>query len=357
MLKGECRMLETGNWLTGNQQLASAICHQLTRSSWNVSAEEAGARLDKYLAAAGRLGSRAKALAALERGKVYLNDSEAGTAHAATRLKAGDAVRVWMDRPGSAKARARVDAAADLQIVYEDDDLLVINKPARLLAVPLERRVDAPSVYDHLESHFRSRGKRRPFVVHRIDRDTSGLVVFAKHAAAQRALKEQFRRREPERVYWAVVYGHPEPQEGTWRDHLVWDSKALIQKAATRRDPRATEAISDYRVLRRFAAASLIEVRLRTGRRNQIRLQARLRGHTLVGEKRYVPAPGEPPFGVSAPGGHGPDEPRTISFERQALHARRLAFLHPADGRPMSFEAPPPADFQSLLARLSSSSS
>ena len=315
--------------------------------SWIVTAEQAGTRLDKYLAAAGRLGSRARALVALERGKVFLNDSEAGTAHAARRLSAGDAVRVWMDRPGTAKARARIEAAADLQIVYEDDDLLVINKPARMLAVPLERRVDAPSVYEHLESHFRSRGKRRPFVVHRIDRDTSGLVVFAKHAAAQTALKEQFRRREPERVYWAVVYGHPEPQEGTWRDHLVWDTKALIQKAATPHDSRASEAISDYRVLQRFAGASLIEVRLRTGRRNQIRLQARLRGHTLVGEKRYV----------ADPGTGGPDDLRTIPFERQALHARRLAFLHPADARPMSFEAPPPADFRSLLARLSSSAS
>lgn len=308
---------------------------------WTVTDEESGVRLDKYLAAAHRLGSRAKALAALERGKIFLNDAEAGTVDAARKLAAGDAVRVWIDRPGSAKARARIDTAGDLQIVYEDDDLLVINKPARLLAVPLERREAAPSVVDHLERHFRSRGKRRPLVVHRIDRDTSGLVVFAKHAAAQAALKEQFRRREPDRVYWAVVYGHPDPPQGTWRDHLVWDSKALIQKAADARDRRASEAISDYRVLRRFRDASLIEVSLRTGRRNQIRLQARLRGHTLVGEKRYV---------------SGRDDQQTIPFERQALHARRLSFRHPADGRPLSFDAPPPSDFESLLARLSSSS-
>src|SRR5262249_46292550 len=100
--------------------------------------------------------------------------------------------------------------------------------------------------------------------------------------------------------------------------------------------------ISDYRVLRRFRDASLIEVRLRTGRRNQIRIQARLRGHMLVGEKRYV---------------SGPTDLRMIAFERQALHAHRLAFLHPIDGRPLTCEAPPPADFQSLLARLSLSAS
>lgn len=310
---------------------------------WIVRDEEAGVRLDKYLAADARLGSRAKAIAALERGKIFLNGEEASMPDASRPLSAGDAVRVWMDRPGTSKPRPRARSVGDLQILYEDDDLLVVNKPAGLLAVPLERRADAPSVSDRLEDHFRGRGRRtRPFVVHRIDRDTSGLVVFAKHAAAQAALKEQFRRREPERVYWAVVYGHPEPPQGTWRDHLTWDAKALIQKETSPRDPGASEAISEYRVLRRFRGASLIEVHLRTGRRNQIRIQARLRGHTLVGEQRYV---------------DGPEELRTIPFERQALHARRLSFLHPADGRPLTFEAAPPADFESLVARLSSSSS
>jgi len=307
---------------------------------WTVGAADAGVRLDKYLAAAERLGSRGKALAAIERAKIFVNDTEA--TDGARRLNEGDAVRVWMDRPGSAKARSRAVRVGDLQIVFEDDALLVVNKPAGLLAVPLERKAEAPSVYDLLEDHFRSRGKRRPFVVHRIDRDTSGLVVFAKDARAQTALKEQFRRREPERVYWAVVYGHPDPPNGIWRDHLVWDTKALIQKETHRNDPRASEAISAYRVLERFRDASWIEVRLQTGKRNQIRIQARLRGHTLVGEKRYV---------------FGPDELRPIGFERQALHARRLAFRHPLDGRPLTFEAPPPADFEALVARLRTSSS
>ena len=104
-------------------------------------------------------------------------------------------------------------------------------------------------------------------------------------------MKAQFKRREPERVYLAVVYGHPDPQTGEWRDHLVWDEKALIQKQTHPRDPDAQEAISSYRVLQCFKDASLIEVRLQSGRRNQIRIQARLRGHTLVGEKRYTFGP------------------------------------------------------------------
>ena len=107
---------------------------------------------------------------------------------AARRLVAGDVVRVWMDRPGSTR-RAPRNETGDLEILYEDDALLVLNKPAGLLSVPLERKMGASSVYDQLEDYFRPRGKRHPFVVHRIDRDTSGLVAFAKDARTQEALK------------------------------------------------------------------------------------------------------------------------------------------------------------------------
>jgi 23S rRNA pseudouridine1911/1915/1917 synthase len=226
----------------------------------------------------------------------------------------------------------------DLQIIYEDDDMIVVNKPAGLLAVPLplRRREAAASVHDLLKDYFRSR-KRRPFVVHRIDRDTSGLVVFAKSADAQAQLKEQFQRREPDRVYWAVVSGHPEPQTGIWSDHLVWDRKGLIQRRTHARDPRGKEAVSDYRVLERFRDAALIEVRLKTGKRNQIRIQAGLRGHELVGEQRYV-------FGAEAL--------RTIPFPRQALHAYRVTLRHPKNGRLLEFEAPLPGDLVELIARL-----
>jgi 23S rRNA pseudouridine1911/1915/1917 synthase len=304
---------------------------------WIVNAGEAGVRLDKFLAAPDRLASRARAAAALDRGKVYLNDAEASMSEAARILVAGDKVRVWMDRPGSSKPQRRAGQFGDLQIVHEDDVLLIVNKPPGILSVPLERNPGVPSVFDQIERRFRSHGKRRPLVVHRIDQDTSGLVVFAKDAAAQAHLKAQFKRREPERVYWAVVYGRPDPPSGTWRDNLVWDEKALIQKETHPRDPRATEAISEYRTIEYLRDASLIEVRLRTGRRNQVRIQARLRGHTLVGEKRYV---------------YGPDSLRAIAFPRHALHACRLAFRHPADDRPVTFEAPPPADFIDLLTRL-----
>ncbi len=138
-------------------------------------------------------------------------------------------------------------------------------------------------------------------------------------------------------MYLAVVYGHPTPPQGTWRDRLVWDVGSLIQKETHPRDPAGKEAVCHYRVIERFAGAALVEVTLVSGRRNQIRIQARLRGHTLVGEKRYV---------------YGPETLRPIAFPRQALHAQRLAFTHPTTGRPIAFEAPLPADLTDLIARL-----
>jgi 23S rRNA pseudouridine1911/1915/1917 synthase len=304
---------------------------------WRIADDAEGVRLDKYLAGEPRLGSRGRAVAALERGKIYINDVEASLRDAARKLKRGDVIRIWVDRPGSAKRRPRTGPIGDLDVVYDDDRLIIVNKPAGLLTVPLERNPEVPSVYDQIEQRLRSHGKRRPFPVHRIDQDTSGLVVFAKDASAQRTLKDQFKRREPARLYWAVVYGTPEPAHGTWRDFLVWDERALIQKETHPRDQAGTEAISYYKVLEPFHDASLIEVSLCTGRRNQIRIQARLRGHTLVGEDRYV---------------YGPEALRPIAFGRQALHARRLTIRHPADDRSLDLEAPLPSDLVELLTRL-----
>jgi 23S rRNA pseudouridine1911/1915/1917 synthase len=310
----------------------------VTDTRWIIDEASSGERLDKFLAAADRVGSRGRAADALARGRIFLNDKEATPADGSTRLVSGDRVKFWPDRPGSAKRKTpRAARPGELPILYEDDALIIVNKPPGLLAVPLERQEDAASVQDELMLHLRSKGKRRPLVVHRIDRDTSGLVVFATRPDAQARLKDQFRRREPERVYLAVVYGHPTPAAGSWTDHLVWDQKQLIQKETHPRDPRGQEARSHYRVVERLRGASLIEVRLVTGRRNQIRLQARLHGHTLIGEARYT---------------YGSDSLRPIDFPRQALHAYRLAFRHPLTGQPLSFEAPLPVDMQGLIGSL-----
>lgn len=304
---------------------------------WTVSDEEAGERLDRFLASAARLGSRARSSEALARGKIFVNDREATGRDGGSKLREGDVVRVWMDRPGSSRRRQALGDDRDLPILYEDSTIVVLNKPPGVLSVPLERRGDERSVYEDLKSYLARRRQPRPFVVHRIDRDTSGLVVFARTAAAQQRLREQFKRHKPQRIYLAVVYGHPAPAVGTWRDHLVWDERSLIQKETHPRDVRGKDAICHYRVVRKLEGASLIEVTLVTGRRNQIRLQARLRGHTLIGERRYV---------------YGPDTLRPIAFPRQALHAMRLSFEHPQDGRLMTFEAPLPEDMARLIGKL-----
>jgi 23S rRNA pseudouridine1911/1915/1917 synthase len=213
----------------------------------------------------------------------------------------------------------------------------VVNKPPGLLAVPLGRKKDALSVADVLAVHLRSRGKRRPLTVHRIDRDTSGLVVFATRPDIQARLREQFRRREPSRIYLAVLYGHPDPPTGVWRDRLVWDERSLMQKPARAGDKKGRDAQTGYHVVEALRGASLVEFRLHTGRRNQIRLQASLHGHDLVGEERYV---------------GGIERLSPIPFHRQALHAYRLAFCHPVTGQFQRFEAPIPADMQELLTKL-----
>jgi len=309
----------------------------VSKQEWTAGLADAGVRLDKFLAADDRLGSRSKATAAIDRGKIFVNDREAATVDAALTLKAGDLVSVWMDRPGSGRAvRARPRRDGDLVIVYEDAALLVVDKPPGLLAVPLGRRSQSRSLVELVEAHLRSQGKRRPQVAHRIDRDTSGLVLFAKDGPTLAHLKGQFLRREPERVYQAIVYGHLVAEQGEWRDHLVWDGEELIQRATSARDPRGKEALSEYRVLRRLHGASVVEVRLVTGKRNQIRLQAELRGHPLVGETMYAEAP------VAS----------RIAFPRQALHAWKLGFEHPVTGRALHLESPLPPDMAALIARL-----
>jgi 23S rRNA pseudouridine1911/1915/1917 synthase len=131
---------------------------------------------------------------------------------------------------------------------------------------------------------------------------------------------------------------------------LAWDRKALVQKKARQADPHGREAVCDYRVLEAFADSALIEVRLHTGKQNQIRIQARLHGHVLVGERKYVPSPESR---IPSPESRAPS-PDAIEFSRQALHAHRLSFRHPSDNRPISFEAPLPSDFLRLLRALRS---
>lgn len=309
----------------------------MTTQSWQVKATDSGVRLDKWLADATRLGSRAKAFDAIVRGKVFVNEVEQSAMDAGRKLQPRETVRVWVDRPGSAKHRAFTDRqVSGLHIVYEDEALLVINKPASLLTVKLPAHPDEPTLHDQVAEYTRQRSKMKPQIIHRIDRDTSGLVVFAKDIASRQHLKRQFMAQKPERVYQAVVYGIPFPEKGMWRDWLVWDEEELAQRLSDARDRRAVEAKCNYVVKEEFKNSSLLEIKLTTGKQNQIRIQATAHGHQLVGEKQYA---AKPPL-------------TAIPFPRQALHAYKLNLRHPKNERLMSFTAPLPSDFEALLNRL-----
>jgi len=307
---------------------------------WSVSEADTGMRLDAWLARRTEAGSRRRVATWIERGKVFLNGQAVDTAAAGHRLAASDRVGLWLDRPGSAVATARsvVPLRRLLHIIHQDPSLVVADKPPGLLVDPLpdggETEVTLLALLrDHLG------GGAPVHVVHRIDRETSGLVLFARSASAGTALKAQFEAHTPERVYLAVVLGRPHPASGTWQDRLAWDASTFRQRRAHAHDARAKVASAQYAVREQLSGAALVEVSLVTGKRNQIRVQAALRGHPLLGERQYrFGAPPEP-AGMPVP-------------SRHALHAWRLAFVHPATGEGVRYEAPLPADLRELLGAL-----
>ncbi len=306
----------------------------MNNGQWRITEYHAGQRLDYWLGAANKLGSRTRALDALVRGKIVVNGIEQTVEDAGRELRPGDIVHVWMETPADQYFIGFERGVNYLDIIHEDRHLLVLNKPAGLLSTPHPHALHEDSLFDLAEEYLNTK-KRQPLIVHRIDRDTTGLVIFAKTLEAQEKLRVQFERREPARIYWAVTRGIPQPEAGEWRDWMKFEGWIKHPSPAEPGEDRAMEAVCNYRVQERFAAAALIEVRLHTGKRNQIRLQARMHGHPLVGERRFTDRIYD-----------------DIPFGRQALHAYRLQFRHPITGRALTLEAPLPDDFAELLERL-----
>jgi 23S rRNA pseudouridine1911/1915/1917 synthase len=211
---------------------------------------------------------------------------------------------------------------AVLRLVHEDDDIIVVDKPPGLLTVATERERERTAYRALAEYVAGQPDHKRIFIVHRLDRETSGLLVFAKWPGAKRTLQEQFERRNVERIYVAVVEGQVQESAGTLRDRLKEDVTLLVRPT---RDRRGKEAITEYRVLERRKTATLLELSLVTGRRGQIRAQLAALGHPLVGDLRYGS--------------------RRDPIRRLCLHATRLAFSHPTTTRRVQFSSPPPAVF------------
>jgi 23S rRNA pseudouridine1911/1915/1917 synthase len=319
---------------------------------WIVEKPDAGMRLDKWLASRTDAGSRNRAAEWLARGKVFLDGEPVDASAGATKMAAGQRVGVWMDRPGSSKSAERSvrELRHLLRVVHEDAAIVVVDKPAGLLVEPLpKRKGEEPTLVDLLADRDRHRPRARTYVVHRIDRDTSGLVLFARTLGAREALAAQFARHTPERIYQAVVLGHPSPRSGDWRDVLAWDPSSLRQRKAHGRDARGKAAEARYRVTEMFEGAALVEVSLVTGKRNQIRVQAAMRGHPLLGEKQY-----------RSNARRNDEESATVDLphiNRQALHAHRLRFVHPDTRQPVEFTSPMPEDMAALLRKLRRDSS
>jgi 23S rRNA pseudouridine1911/1915/1917 synthase len=220
----------------------------------------------------------------------------------------------------------------EIAILYEDDAVVAVDKPAGLPAVPIPGS-DAPSAWAILAAEMK-RQKQRAFVVHRIDRFSSGVLLFAKTNAARDVLVRQFLRHTPVRQYLAVVRGRLAAKQGKLVDYLRRDG--MFQKHSREADPEAARAELSYSVERPLRDASLVRVMLVTGLQNQIRVQFAAAGHPVVGDRKYRP-----------------EEAEERRIARVALHAARLEFPHPVTRETVIIESPLPSDMRSLIAALS----
>ncbi len=255
-------------------------------------------------------------------------------------LAVGDQVfvRFEQNRKYSPKRRPELQKHRGFSIVHEDNDLIVVDKSAELLTVPTDGREPSTLIYRVSEHVRRTSRARGVILVHRLDLGVSGLLVFAKRPESARNLQEQFAEHKPDRVYLALVSGIVQKAQGTFRSYLT-TGKNLTRYSTG--DPEDGElAVTHYKVLDQTKSSdpdvqiSLVEVRLETGRRNQIRVHFAEAGHSVIGDARYRP-----------------DQWKNIPWphKRLALHAATLAFLHPANGQLMSFHSPMPMEMNRLM--------
>ena len=282
--------------------------------------------------------SHRQAKGLIDAGCVKVNDHEARTY--GIRLKEGDGVAVNFDPEMTYTALPRPSKSADIpfEILWEDKHLVFVNKPAGLLTVPAEKHQD-PCLAEAITDHYRRRGYKRfhLFIAHRLDRYTSGVLVFAKTPEALNGLKNIFEEHHLHRIYKAILVGELPENAGTLTDKLV-ERKSLKmdvvpEKSHAKHDIKGAKlAVTHYRVLERLPGHTVVEVKLETGRRNQIRVQFADRGYPLLGDQVYGTA--------------------STGIDRQALHAELLGFRHPVSEETVTVMAPMPADMENVLKLL-----
>jgi 23S rRNA pseudouridine1911/1915/1917 synthase len=297
----------------------------MNAKAYSFIAEASGLRVDKFLSENCPDLSRTQAQKLIEEGHVTVNERPV---RSSLKLMAGDKIAVVVPPPIPSPLPAE---AIPLKIVYEDTDLMVVDKPAGLTVHP------APGHYTHtlvnaVLAHvpgLQTGESGRPGIVHRLDKDTSGLIVIAKNAAAHMKLARQFKERSVSKVYIALVYGHLAPEEGIIEANIGRHPRDRQRMAVV---TEGREAQTDYKVIRYFDNYTLLEVKPRTGRTHQIRVHLAAIGFPIVGDAVYGK--------------------KADFLGRQFLHAGKLRFKLPSTGQTCEFESPLPADLDSVLNRI-----
>jgi 23S rRNA pseudouridine1911/1915/1917 synthase len=309
--------------------------------TFHVAEEDSGARLDSFLAARISDWSRARIQRLIEDGDVLIGGR---TSKPSYKLRALDEIEVELTSPAP---DAFTPEDIPLEVIYEDDDLIVVNKPAGLVVHPAAG-ISSGTLANALAFHFQQLSTRggaaRPGVVHRLDKDTSGLIVVAKNEAAHENLADQFREREIFKSYVALVHGRVAQDSGSIDQPIARDPRNRTRMAVVR---GGRPALSLYRVRRAYQRFTLLEVEIKTGRTHQIRVHLQWLKHPVVGDAVY---------------GDGRDKTvqdarlraRINALHRQFLHAEQIAFRHPRTGEPLSFTAPLPIELAEFLEALES---
>jgi len=305
-------------------------------------------RIDKYLSTRIENVSRTRVQAAAQAGNILVNDIPVKPNY---RVKPLDIIQVLLPNPP--REIELIPQDLPVKVIYEDDDLIVVDKAAGMVVHPAYGNYSG-TLMNALMFHFRDlplfqTGELRPGLVHRIDKNTSGLLVVAKNEYAHNKLARQFFNHTTGRRYLALVWGTPDPAEGTITGHVgrnVRDRK-IMQVFSD--GSQGKHAVTHYKIIEQFSYVSLIECRLETGRTHQIRVHMAWTGHPIFNDEEY--------------GGHRILKGTTFSkyqqfvrncFEllpRQALHAQTLAFDHPVTGKRISFEAPIPPDMEAVIKK------
>lgn len=298
---------------------------------WTVEAPNAGERIDKYISESMDEGaSRSQIQQWIKNGHLTVNN---GNIKANYSVKVNDLIKLIIPEPAAVEI---IPEAIPLEVAYEDSDVIVINKPRGMVVHPALGHPSGTLVnalMHHCKDLSGINGEIRPGIVHRIDKDTSGLLMVAKHDRAHTSLAEQLKNHTVTRKYLAVVHGKVAHQFGTIDAPIGRDSRD--RKLYTVKESNSKQAVTHFTVVEHFKDCTLLELKLETGRTHQIRVHMKFIGHPLVGDPAYGKSKG-------------------ITMKGQALHAAVLGFDHPISKEYVEFEAPLPADMNHLLEILRS---